>query len=273
MKNTKSLCLDESSEVIRPPAFPVRGCKIFAKLRARMASDYDKGSLKLDRLSTMIGIPVSTSHDWFCVSKLSQVSALLCMIERLPEDAWCQVIRSGLRDFPSLRHSRLAWDYDNVARLEALTQAKNGITVIRGGSDAERTFVITALGHSFQLLDPLQRMIMGIDVHEPRNFVPLESVLYIRELVAHARLQEIVLDQWPTIRNAKAPCLVFNGIASAVPNLIPSILELAERRHVILADSVPVKASCIAADTLALARVVEILPTQGRSSRIKVAVR
>ena len=57
-----------------------------------------------------------------------------------------------------VEHPRLAYDPEQVSRLQQLLNQPAGLTIIQGATAAVRTFVITALGHSSR------RPVTGIDV-------------------------------------------------------------------------------------------------------------
>jgi hypothetical protein len=155
----------------------------------------------------------------------------------MPKEEWQRVLRSFLRQFPTLEHPRLvAKNPEMVRQLEQLLTLRRGLTMIRGGKNDDRTFVFTALGHAFLQVGGPLRMLAGMDTHTPREFVPIESVLYFRDTLTPQRLGSLVHEKWRQVTRSNAPLLMFNGILSVAPDLLPEIVALAKKRHVVVAE-------------------------------------
>lgn len=101
MKKNQSLCLDASSDIIIPPAFPTQGYVVFNKLRTVPATKEQKPSVTFHRLRKMVGLPLGTCYGWFSTDDLPPVQALLCLMERMPEDDWRNALRPFWRDYPT----------------------------------------------------------------------------------------------------------------------------------------------------------------------------
>lgn len=237
MKKKRSLCLDDSDDIIRPPAYPVAGYKLLEQLRGATKLDGRISPPTLPRLARYLGIPISTCHQRFSVGRLSGIQSMLCVMERMEEFQWVTILEKYLRDFPTLRHSRLAHDREGVARLYALLDAREGLTFIRGGSDADRTFLMTALGHTLATRSTGCRRMVGMDRHEPRTFVPVENVLYFRNGIPESRFRKLVLSEWEAIRQKKMAFVFLNRVVSAAPAVATDLPLMAEENHIIIAEA------------------------------------
>jgi hypothetical protein len=120
--------------------------------------------------------------------------------------------------------------------MQNLLTQNTGLTLLVGGSDEQRTFLITALGHTFCRLDRRHRKVAGIDLHDPTWFVPIETMSYLKGPANPAQAGGLVRRVWPEIVSSKKPIVLLNGIWSALPELHNDILSLATRRHIIVAD-------------------------------------
>ncbi len=112
----------------------------------------------------------------------------------------------------------------------------------------------------------------GLDVHEPRKWVPLEKVLYVGRLINSTRLNAVLCSSWERVRASNAQLMLFNGIWSAVLGLQGQILELAKKKHVLLADGTMPEPSRVAALANAPVTVVTLISTSdsGQFIRLKV---
>jgi hypothetical protein len=165
--------------------------------------------------------------------------AFLSLVERLPDRKRLQLLSEYCRELPTLDNARLAHDALAVSNLESLLRKSNGLTLIRGGTDFQRTFLLTAMGHSFPRIGGPGATVHGLDLHEPRKWVPLEDMVYFKEPLRHARLKELIDAVWPEIQSSKAPLLLLNSIWSLVPHLHNDILNMARSQHVVVSDAKP----------------------------------
>lgn len=258
MKKNRTLSLNETQEVIIPPAYPTPGYFVFQKFKSLLAADQKRPSIPLHRLMKMTGLPLGTCHGWFSTDELQQVQALLCLMERLPEEEWSKALRPFLRDFPTIEHPRLAHDRETVQMLERLLSVRLGLTLIRGGTYEDRTFVLTALGHSFSAVDGLHRLPAGLDVHTPKSFVPIETITYFKESLSRQRLSDLVHEKWRQLRQSDAPFLLFNGILSIDSELSSEISSLACSRHIVVTDPVMSKHDLTSKRTQMAVRSLEL---------------
>lgn len=193
--------------------------------------------LSFEDWGKLVGRPGNTLSSWCADGRAYQLQALLASLERLSELERHQLIEEACREHPTLRHRRLAHDFLAVSNLSALLRQPAGLTVIQGGHDHHRTFLLSALGHSFDELGPSGAIVAGLDVHRPDTFVPVVGLSYLHHPLCPTETMRQILQTWPTVRVAKGLVLL-NGVWSKAPGLQPQILDLARRAHVIVADQV-----------------------------------
>lgn len=192
-------------------------------------------------------------------TELHQVEALLRILERLPEPTRHELLNRFLRCYPAMEADRLGHDPASVSRLRKLLEERNGLTLITGGSDGSRTFLVTALGHAFQQLLSREGMIAGIDIHLPDWFVPVLGVSYLGFPCGSRRVREEALRLWP--RPNHGAVLVFNGVWSLLPERQKQILGWCENHHVLVADDIPLDPAQVRTTfgkVTAPARIVEL---------------
>jgi hypothetical protein len=224
------------SDILGPPAYPFGGPQLFRRLRFMMAEAF--GAEQTFRwLGKLTGQPPSTTQNWFQSFEHPHLIFFLCLLEQLPEKKRFELISEFCRELPLLNQPRLAHDPLAVGALGRLVGESKGVTIIRGGTDFQRTYVLTALGHAFERSKGGE--IAGMDLHDPVTFVPVQGLVYLNQALAPAKLQEVLNRVWPAIRDSQVGLLLLNGVWSAVPHLRRQIIEEAATRHVILADTNP----------------------------------
>jgi hypothetical protein len=115
-----------------------------------------------------------------------------------------------------------------------MMRRETDISWIHGGTDYHRSFLIQAIGHSFAQAWGDAAAVAGIDVHEPRKWVPVDSVIYLKEPLPLEMARKNIAEVWPTIRSSQAPLILLNGIWALMPELRQDILELGLKHHVVL---------------------------------------
>jgi hypothetical protein len=223
-------------EIVVSPAFPHTGPQLCQKLRAALGKEFGKEPT-LDRLAEILGPSTSKIHYWFKVYRNPHVIAFLSLVERLPERKRIELINECCRELPSMDSPRLAHDPAAIGRLENLLRLTNSITLVRGGTEFQRTFLISALANRLPRIAGPRCTVDGIDVHSPSKWVPVVGVVYLRDPLPIARVQELAIRTWPQIRSSNSRLVLFNSIWSTGPSLQDEILKLAKGRHVILADA------------------------------------
>jgi hypothetical protein len=185
----------------------------------------------------MLGVKTNKVHFWFTAYRHTHVIAFLSLLERLPERKRVDLLNVFCRELPSLDSPRLAHDPLGISNIENLLRLASGLTLIRGGTEFQRTFVLTALGHSFPRIKGPRASVCGLDMHEPRNWVPLEGMVYFREPLHPARIRELMAQVWPRILSSDAPLVLLNSVWSTGREFHVEILRLAKEHHVVVADS------------------------------------
>jgi len=248
MNERKRPMLRVTSELVHPPAFHIPGNRIFERIGAAVseARGYLLGNQAFARL---IGRSESTTSHWFGVFPQPHLVSFFCLLEQLPPLDRKRVIDELCRDLPLFDHPRLKHNPIATASLKNLLKQKTGLSLLVSGTDEQRTFVLTALGHTFCRLDEQHRTAAGIDVHDPEWFVPIETLLYLKGPANSAHVSGLVRGIWPEVINTKSPLVLLNGIWSAMPELRRDILSLARRKHVIVADQqISVRAAALGAE-------------------------
>jgi hypothetical protein len=218
------------------PCFPLDRIK---KLLLALKVSLGRGSpMSFEDWSQFVGRPGNTLSSWCADGQAYQVQALLASLERLPESERHHLIDEACRLHPTLLHRRLAHDFLAVSSLAALLLQRSGLTAIQGGLDHARTFLATALGHSFHEFGASGVLVTGIDVHRPDTFVPVVGVSYLFESLHPTKIADQIRQAWPAVRGAKARLVLLNGVWSKTRDLHREIIDLARRAHVIVADQV-----------------------------------
>jgi hypothetical protein len=192
--------------------------------------------IPLDELGYYVDRSASTVFDKFEKPRQPQVEALLRLLERLPEATRSRLLNQVCRCFPTLDHARIAHDPAQVSHLKSLLLQPNGFSMLQGGNDGARTFVLCALAHTCLMLEPVHAQVCGLDTHLPDWFVPVPGVNYAPNLLHPERLRAWISTQWPAIRSARGKLMLLNGVWSAAPELHDEIARLAQRCHVVVAN-------------------------------------
>jgi len=220
-------------DLVRAPAYPLTGPQLFQQLRAALGETIGFPPT-FPYLGELIGENAKVTFYWFSVMPQTQLIAFLSVLERLPESKRWAVMNKWCRELPSFDNPRLSHDPLSVSNLEQLLAQRCGLTWIQEGTEFQRTFIITALGHSYSRVTTGRQTAAGMDLHEPRRWVPIEGVAYFREPLPAARLTRAIMEAWPAVRSSKSKLLLLNGIWSAAPELRDEIMKEASRRHVIV---------------------------------------
>jgi hypothetical protein len=219
-------------DILIPPAYPLTGCQLFQDLRRRLAKEYQE-PMYFKRLARMMGRSESTTYTWFEFYRHPHVLGFMCLLERLSPGQRRAFVDAHCRVTPSLQHSCFARNPSQITKLRELLNQRTGLTVITGGTDVARTFLLTALGHACGRL-PVPA---GLDQHRPINFVPVESLLYIDSSLGLKRVRRLTLEVWPKLLTSRSSILFFNGIWSAVSEVQGDLIQCSQRKHIVLAES------------------------------------
>jgi hypothetical protein len=224
------------SGVIKPPAYPFTAQDLYADLRARLEAETGE-ELSFKRLGQIIGRSKSTAHQWFSISGQAQFIAWLCLMERLSTKARISFIETHCRVFPSLEHALLIHAPSKVGKLHELLRQKTGLSILCGGDDRMRVFVATAMGHAYRDAAGHLGSPVGIDVNCPFEFVPLESLAYIRNTLPPFEIKRLLLNAWPRIQTSSGKLIILNGVWNRMTEIREEILRCAKRNHVLLAEA------------------------------------
>jgi hypothetical protein len=222
------------------PSYPKTGPEVVRKLKKilDLTECLPGASLTQKQFAGLSGMPKSTANDWYHSELAPQIRYFLCALERLPEVSRTTLLREFCRECPRLEHPRLGQAPEVIALLKTVLAQPAGLTLIQGDSDALRTFLITAIGHSAGRVMPGKR-IGGVDLHRPDRFVPVHGVLYMGRGCDSTDRAAVALSISQQIEECSAQLLLLNGVWSALPEVQALILRLAGHRNVILADHFP----------------------------------
>lgn len=209
------------------------------------------------RLGEIIGQSASTTHYWFEVFQHPQIVALLTLFERLPSTQRNALLDRYCRPLPCLEHPRIAHSPTQVEGLKRVLAKPNGFTLLTGGTDEERDFVFTALGHSLSKASLHRTGPVGIDIHRPTDLVPVSTLKYIDPNLTLNRTRELVSAVLPQVLTSDSGLLLFNRVWSVVPAVRTSIIQQAVHRHVILSERTMVKANHVPPALRATTHVVQ----------------
>lgn len=224
---------------IPAPGYPFSARAIFGDLRAGLAAEH-KYQISYERLSMIFGVSKSTTYHWFNFTTHAHLLGFFSLLERLSPASRQAFINGHCRTCPSLDHLQMTVTTGTTISLAELLELMTGLTIITGGAESSRTFVITALGHAAIRGRGMQRAASGIDLHRPIRFVPVESFTYIDGSVAPDKLRGLVHKIWARILTSTAPRLFFNGVWSSLPELREDLIRQVGLKHVfITAPAVP----------------------------------
>lgn len=219
-------------QFVLPPAYPFSGRELLADLRHQVATQ-EGHPLGFAELGRFMGQSTSTVHFWFSSYRHPHLVGFMSLLERLSPVERQLFIEAHCRVFPSLLNASLA---GHVAKLSALMAKTAGLTVVIGVSDRARTSVLTGFGHSWRRRYPRSGGPAGIDIHRPREFVPIDSVYYIDETLPGSQIRELALSVWPRLATSRTQLLVGNRLWHSVKEIRNDLLRIAEHKHVVLAE-------------------------------------
>ena len=143
------------------PLFPAsRITKLLLDLKASLGQAEGQ-SLSYDEWAQIAGRPANTIASWCAGGAAHQLEVLLASMERLTADERHRLIDGACRDYPTLRHPKLAHDFVACSRLATLVRQPSGLTFVQGGPEHMRTFLLSALGNSASSLENAPRTSSG----------------------------------------------------------------------------------------------------------------
>lgn len=224
-----------ASEILTAPAYPQNGHELLEELRLR--SNWAEGhDLEMDRLGALLGVSRSTLSNWCGHYENLAVQLVFGMLERLTKQERDAFLERRCRVHLTLEHPALAHEPTVIEHLRFLLREASGLTVIAGRSESARSFVLSALGHSYPRQDPRHRPVAGISCMPCGKFVLVEGVHYLRAGLSPARMRHHVEELWSPTSSADTSMILLDGVWSLAPGRQAAILALARSRHVVLAD-------------------------------------
>jgi hypothetical protein len=202
----------------------------------RELEQFQGREITYDELGRYAGTAGSTVFEKLLRSQHAQIEALLGWLEHLPPERYCRLLAEACRCLPTISHPRLAHDLVQVSILRNFLKQEKGLTLVFGGSEGVRTFVMTALGHSAKMLGPTHRLACGVDRFLPDWHVPVDGVIYLNISVSTPGLKERALKAWEHTQVGRDRMVLLNGICSVAPELIGQAVSLAKDQAVFIAD-------------------------------------
>jgi hypothetical protein len=260
---------DGSSDFVSSPGLPFHAQELLGELRTRLSRKMGH-RLTTEQIARLIGQPVSTTHFWLTSYKHPHLLGFLALLEYLSPGERETFLGAFCRILPTLGDPRILGAPRDLALLLKLVRQREGLTVITGAGDRERTFVLTAIGHSYCPLFVNRRYPAGIDLHSPTRFVPVPAVKYLAETASLTRTRELILDAWPKVLTSEASLLLFNRLWSRIPVIRADLLRLARRKHVVLADDARDLVETARGSNSALCHTFEVSPSREISGGIHI---
>ena len=254
------------------PLFPApRITKLLLDLKASLGQAEGQ-PLSYDEWAQIAGRPGNTLACWCAGGAAHQLEVLLASLERLTAEERHRLIDRACRDYPTLRHPKLAHDFVACSRLATLLRQASGLTLIQGAPEHMRAFVMNALGHSANALNFKKTAVAGVDNHKPDQFVPVIGVTYLDNLLRVGEIERQFKQLWPRVRAAKARLVLLNDIWRRVPELQSEILDLARTSHVVVADALTLKAGNLASLAPTPTHLITVSPAREQPAWIRVEV-
>lgn len=254
------------------PEFPSRRIiTLLNSLKACLSAEEGR-TLSYEDLAQIANRPTNTIADWFVGGATHQLSALLCMLERLSPDVRHRLIDTSCRTHPTLSSPRLAHDFHAVDALRALAEKARGLTLIEGQPAHVRSFVATALGNAAMRTFPESGAVTGLDIHPANEFVPVPGVTYLPAPIASAAPRSMIREAWQLVSERPSQCLIVNGVVGLQPGLTSEIFAHSAHRHVIVADEIKAGENGIWQDAHEPMHRVVVSPTKQHPGWIQLKV-
>jgi hypothetical protein len=194
-------------------------------------------AISFEYLEQLSGRPVGTIAGWFEGAKMNQLEFFLALLERVPTKLRHELIDGVCRIQPTLRHLRLAHDPIATSRLEAILKRRAGFTIIHGGPEHARTFLLNALGNSTREINFGHQAVVGVEIQSVSGWAPVPGIIHLSH---GSEIQQQLLRAWAEIKQVDDGSLVLLGhVWARLSDLHSEIVHLAQRCHVLLADEFP----------------------------------
>jgi hypothetical protein len=226
---------DQGHRELEQPFPPERVRKLLVNLKSCLGLAEGQ-PLSFEDWSPIAGRPANTLASWCESGEAYQIQALLVSLERLPEPARHQLLDEACRIHPTLQHRKLNHDFLAVSRLTEILRKTSGTTLIQGNPAHVRTFLIAALGNSFNQAHPGGKVVAGLDIHPAESLAPVLGLTYFANLLSASGTAKRLKGAWPSIRGSAPRLFLFNGVWHQAPDLREEIAGCARWTHVIVAD-------------------------------------
>lgn len=220
-----------------PTAFhPKRVMSLLRDVRLEL-EQFHRRRISYDELGRYAGQAATTVFEKLQKEEHPQVEALLGWLERLPEHARNMLVTKACRAFPNFENERLSHDPVQIGALRLLLTQPAGLTFVTSENAGIRTFIMTALGHAASMLGPESRPVLGIDLHTPDWFVPVDGITYICSPPPLTPPNDTIEKVWGKLRKAENSLVFINGIVfSQPPSFVEQIFHLASGCNIFVAD-------------------------------------
>lgn len=226
-------------------------------------------AVSFEDLEQLSGRPAGTIGSWFEGAKMHQVEFLLALLERVPLGLRHELLNGACRVQPTLQHPKLAHDPIAVSRLETLLKQRVGFTIIHGGPEHARAFLLNALGNSVRELNFTQRAIFGVEIQPVSAWAPVPGMTHVATQIEP---RQQVQRAWPKIQQANDGSLILLGhVWNRTPHLHPEIMQLAKRCHVVVADD-PLKTEDLARRIPGPVHLLSVSPVREQPEWIRVTI-
>ncbi|HEY5479993.1 MAG TPA: hypothetical protein VIL39_00795 [Verrucomicrobiae bacterium] len=271
MKTQDSMQAEDPSQT-PSPLFPApRITKLLLDLKASLGQAEGQ-SLSYDDWAQIAGRPANTIASWCAGGAAHQLEVLLASMERLTAEERHRLIDRACRDYPTLRHPKLAHDFVACSHLATLVRQPSGLTFIQGAPEHMRTFLLSALGNSASSPDLKKAAVAGVDIHQPDQFVPVIGLIYLGNLLRSGEIERQFKQLWPTVRATRARLVLLNDIWRRVPALQPEIMDLARTSHVVVADALALKPGDLTSRVPTPTHLVAVSPAREQPAWIRVEI-
>jgi len=217
-------------------------------------------------IESLTGRPGGTFASWCDGTRVQQLEFLVAILERLPVRLWQPLLESACRTHPTLQHPKLAHDSVVISHLEELLQQKNGFTVIQGGPEHMRAFLLAALGNSFRQISAGQRPVAGFDLHGAHAWVRVPGITY---LSPHTEIQRASAQ---LIQPPAGALVLLGRVWNNAPHLHAAITRLANDRHVVVADATTFKLEDLARRSRNPVHLLTVAPAREQPEWIRVTI-
>jgi len=218
------------------------------------------------------GVAEGTLKDWFNNKGRPTAEFLLQLLDRTPDEVRHHTLAATYQAWPTRANPRLKCDQTVLSQLKTILCQSNGLSFIQGGSAEARTFLLTALAHSFLAMTERPRRVAGFDVHEADWFVLVPGLTYLHNVFHPALLRQALRQGWKQVGSNKVQLICLNGIWTVLPEMQKEILAMAARFPVVVADAATIDPYRLEKELKAPANLVTVSQDPNTGSGILIAI-